>query len=170
MFTVGEMVVYPSHGVAQVSEIRTEIIGGTEQLCYILEVQSAGPKPVIKLPVDKAESNGVRRTIDKEHIPMVIEVLRRRQGKATSETWIRKFREYQAKMATGDIIDTAEVLKELSFVRKRKGLSISERRLFDQARDLVIKELAIVQKTDEKQVEQTLDKIVNTNSGDDPTP
>ena len=63
MFKIGEVVVYPVHGVARIVGIRKEKIGNSDQLCYILEteIKTANEKPVIKLPIDKVESNRVQK-------------------------------------------------------------------------------------------------------------
>lgn len=67
MFKIGEVVVYPVHGVATIVGIRKEKIGNSDQLCYILEteIKTANEKPVIKLPIDKVESNRVQKLLMK---------------------------------------------------------------------------------------------------------
>ncbi len=160
MFKVGDVVVYPIHGVARITEIKTEKIGGADQLCYILETEvNTGVRPVIKLPVDKVESNRVRKIVDEEEVPEVIEILKNRAIKTDSQTWNRRHREYQEKMRTGSIFKAAEVYRDLCLLKETKDLSHGERRLFDQAKNLLIKELAIAKKTDEKEIERTLNNI-----------
>ncbi|MEW6348376.1 MAG: CarD family transcriptional regulator [Thermodesulfobacteriota bacterium] len=160
MFKVGDVVVYPIHGVARITEIKTEKIGGADQLCYILETEvNTGVRPLIKLPVDKVESNRVRKILEEEEIPEVIEILQNRAIKTDSQTWNRRHREYQEKMRTGSIFKAAEVYRDLCLLKATKDLSHGERRLFDQAKNLLIKELAIAKKTDEKEIERTLNNI-----------
>ncbi len=95
MFKVGDVVVYPIHGVARITAIKPENIGGIDQLCYILETElkTASPKPVIKLPVAKAEANRVRKIVDEQETPQVIDVLKRRGMKTDSQTGNRRNRE-----------------------------------------------------------------------------
>jgi CarD family transcriptional regulator len=161
VFKVGEVVVYPIHGVARITEIRTENIGGSDQLCYILEteVRTANVRPVIKLPVDKAESNKVRRIVNEEEASRVIEILEKRGIKTDSQTRNRRHREYQEKMRTGSIFKAAEVFRDLSLLKEKKDLSHGERRLFDQARNLLIKELSIAKRIDEREIEHTIGAI-----------
>jgi CarD family transcriptional regulator len=161
MFKVGEVVVYPIHGVARITDIKTEKIGGSDQLCYILEteIETASPKPVIKLPVDKVESNRVRRIVTEDQVPEVIEILEKRGMKADTQTWNRRHREYQEKMRSGSIFKAAEVFRDLSLLKENKDLSHGERRLFDQAKNLLIKELSIAKKTDEKDMERRINEI-----------
>lgn len=158
MFKVGDMVVYPIHGVARVTEIRTERIGGSDQLCYILEaeLETGGRKPVIKLPIDRAEGNRVRPVVSASEVPLVIDILKDRGMKTDSQTWNRRHREYQEKMRTGSIFKAAEVFRDLTLLKETKELSHGERRLFDQARNLLIKELSVAQRTTERDVELSI--------------
>ena len=79
--------------------------------------------------------------------------------KTDSQTWNRRHREYQEKMRSGSIFQAAEVFRDLSLLKESKDLSYGERRLFDQARNLLIKELSIAKKTDEREIEQTIRTI-----------
>ncbi|MEM3421828.1 MAG: CarD family transcriptional regulator [Candidatus Hadarchaeum sp.] len=161
LFKVGDVVVYPIHGVARIKEIRKERIGDTDQLCYILEteIRTANVKPLIKLPVDKIESNRVRKIVDEKDVDKVIDILKRRGMKTDSQTWNKRHREYQEKMRSGSLFQAAEVFRDLSLLKETKDLSHSERRLFDQARNLLIKELSIAKKVDESEIERTINKI-----------
>ncbi len=161
MFKVGDLVVYPIHGVARITEIRNENIGGAEQQCYILktEVKSGAGSSVIKLPVDKVDSNGVRRVVSEEEVPKVIEILEKRGSRNDSLTWNRRHREYQDKMRSGSIFSAAEVYRDLSLLKETKDLSHGERRLYDQAHNLLIKELSIAKRTDEDDIERAIAKI-----------
>lgn len=161
MLKVGEMVVYPIHGVARITEIKKENIGGTEQLCYILQSESTPQRPLIKLPVDKVESNRVRKIMSGEEVPRVIEILRERRRPDEPQIWSKRYRLYQEKMRSGSIFETAEVYTDLSLLKETKDLSLSERKLFDQARNLLIKELAIAQEIDEDEVERSVQKILH---------
>jgi len=160
-FKVGDVVVYPIHGVARITAIKNENIGGADQLCYILEteIETASPKPVIKLPVDKVESNRVRKIVTEQQVTEVIDILERRGMKTDTQTWNRRHREYQEKMRSGSIFRAAEVYRDLCLLKKNKDLSHGERRLFDQARNLLIKELSIAKRTEEQEIERTISKI-----------
>ena len=81
-----------------------------------------------------------------------------------SQTWNRRHREYQDKMRTGSIFQAAEVYRDLSLLKENKDLSHGERRLFDQAYNLLIKELSIAKKTDETEIERTLNNIFEKSS------
>jgi len=161
MFKIGDVVVYPVHGVARITDIKKERIGNSEQLCYILETEMKSPnqKPLIKLPIDKVESNRVRKIVDEEDVDKVIEILKKRGMKTDRQTWNRRHREYQEKMRTGSIFQAAEVFRDLSLLKESKDLSHGERRLFDQAKNLLIKELSIAKRTEEQEIEETINTI-----------
>ncbi len=161
MFEIGEVVVYPIHGVARITDIKMESIGGAKQLCYILEteIQTANERPVIKLPVDRAEANRVRKIVDEQGAAEVMRILQERADATSSQTWNRRHREYQEKMRTGSIFQAAEVFRDLSLLKENKDLSHGERRLFDQARNLLIKELSIAKRTREEDIEVTINTI-----------
>ncbi len=165
MFKIGEVVVYPVHGVARIVGIREEKIGNSDQLCYILEteIKTANEKPVIKLPIDKVESNRVRKIVDESEVSQVMDILEKRGMKTDTQTWNRRHREYQDKMRTGSIFQAAEVYRDLSLLKANKDLSHGERRLFDQAHNLLIKELSIAKQTDETEIERTLNIIFQKN-------
>lgn len=170
-FKIGDVVVYPIHGVARVTDIKMERIGNANQRCYILEteIKTVNDKPVIKLPVDKAESNRVRKIVDESEVPIVIEILEQRSSKTDTLTWNKRHREYQEKMRSGSIFQAAEVYRDLCLLKETKDLSHGERRLFDQARNLLIKELSIAKRTDEGDIERTISKIFKEHKAPDPS-
>jgi CarD family transcriptional regulator len=169
MFKVGDVVVYPIHGVARVTDIRTERIGSSDQLCYILEteIKTVNDRPVIKLPVDKVESNRVRKIVEESEAAEVIRVLEQRGMKTDSLTWNKRHREYQEKMRSGSLFQAAEVFRDLSLLKESKDLSHGERRLFDQARNLLIKELSIAKKIEERDIELTISNIFHEHKPSD---
>ena len=167
MFEIGDVVVYPIHGVARVLDIKKEKIGDSDQLCYILETETNKANTLIKLPVDKVTSNRVRKIVDETEVPKVIEILQIRT-KSDSQTWNKRLREYQEKMRNGSIFQAAEVFRDLSLLKESKDLSYGERRLFDQARNLLIKELSIAQKTDEHETERAISRIFQQSKTSNP--
>lgn len=171
-FKVGEMVVYPIHGVARIVDIKKERIGSSYQLCYILEteIETANQRPVIKLPVDKVEANRVRKIVNMDEVPLVIEILEQRGMKTDTQTWNRRHREYQEKMRSGSIFKAAEVFRDLSLLKQNKDLSHGERRLFDQARNLLIKELSIANDITENDMENRIQEIFRDTIAKEETP
>ena len=158
MFTIGDFVVYPVQGVARVIDILEETIGESRRPYYVLEsvLETGCERLIIKLPFDRVELNLVRKIISAKEAENVIEALKIRQDNRDRLSWQKRLREYKEKMQSGDILKTAEVLKDLNLMRQEKPLSMSELRIFDQARNLVIKELSIATRRDEGIIEQEI--------------
>ena len=156
MFEIGDAVVYSSSGVARIIDVRDEKITDSHQHCLILETVNGA---LIKLPLEKAEAGGVRKVINEEEVPGVIEILRKRGMTTDSQTWNRRLRDYQEKMKTGSIFNVAEVFRDLTLLKESKDLSYSERRILDQAGNLLINELSFAKKTDTNEIESTINRI-----------
>ena len=77
MFKVGEMVVYPAHGVGEIEAIRNQAILGSDRKFYMLRILDTDMK--IMIPIDNAQSVGLRRVIDKEMVSRVYKVLRQKK-------------------------------------------------------------------------------------------
>jgi CarD family transcriptional regulator len=69
-----------------------------------------------------------------------------------NQTWNRRYREYMDKIKTGSLYDVAEVFRDLSLLKLTKDLSFGERKLYDTAQVLLVKELSTARKTDEETI------------------
>jgi CarD family transcriptional regulator len=160
MFKVGDIAVYPAHGVGKVEKIENREISGSSRAFYVLRLMDSDM--TIMIPQDSAQVVGMRALISPREVSKVIKVLKgRNKNKDASQTWNRRQREYMDKIKTGSIYEIAEVLRELYMLRLDKELSFGEKKVMDTARNLVIKELSLVQKTDRDKIEKQLDKIFN---------
>ena len=158
-FRVGDLAVYPAHGVAQIVGIETREISGNKQTFYILKILENGMK--IMIPMNKVGSVGLREIIGDKDVRRVYTILREKEVSVDSTTWNRRYREYMDKIKTGSVFEIAEVLRDLYLLRSDKDLSFGERKMLDTARSLLIKELAIAKECDEQDVEADLKKIFN---------
>ncbi len=156
-FTVGETVVYPHHGAATITEVKTRIIGGEEKLYLKLKVTQGDL--MIEVPAENLELVGVRDVIGKEGLDKVFEVLR---APFTEEptNWSRRFKANLEKLASGDVIKVSEVVRDLWRRDQDRGLSTGEKRMLAKARQILISELALAEKTDEEQASQVLDEVL----------
>jgi CarD family transcriptional regulator len=92
-FRVGDLAVYPAHGVGQIQAVESRIVNGETHDFYILKVLENGM--VIMIPIRNVESVGLRCLIDVKEIPKVYAVMRtKRKRWATNQTWNRRYREY----------------------------------------------------------------------------
>ena len=156
-FKVGDIAVYPAHGVTKVHAIEQREFSGQKQKFYILKVLENGM--TIMVPMAKVKTVGLREVINEEQVDEVYRILRERDVTIDNQTWNRRYREYMDKIKTGSVYEIAEVLRDLSLLRYEKELSFGERKMLDTARSLLIKELAIAQEEDEERVATQIDRI-----------
>jgi CarD family transcriptional regulator len=161
MFQIGDKAVYPGHGVGVIEAIETKQISGRELMFYILRVLDNGM--TIMIPRDNAGAVGLRGVIRKLEIPKVLRILRDRDVEIDNQTWNRRYREYMEKINTGSIFEIAEVLRDLYLLRTEKELSFGERKILDTAKNLLVKELAIVRDVKETDILREIKTIFGKN-------
>jgi len=157
MFKIGDVAVYPAHGVAVVESIEDKEISGMSQCYYILRLLDNDM--TIMVPEDNADHVGLREVIPKKEVREVYKILKKKRGRAASQTWNRRHRKYMEKIKTGSVYEIAEVLRDLYLLKLNKDLSFGERKVLDTARSLLIKELSIAKETKEEQIEKEIERI-----------
>lgn len=157
-FQVGDLAVYPAHGVGKIKAIETRVINGEKHDFYIMNVLENNM--LIMIPTNNVESVGLRDIIDKKEISKVYKVIKtRKESLNDNQTWNRRYREYMDKIKTGSLYDVAEVFRDLSLLKLTKDLSFGERKLYDTAQVLLVKELSTAKKTDEKKIISELESF-----------
>jgi CarD family transcriptional regulator len=146
-FQVGDMAVHPAHGVGEVTGIEKRDLGGSVNLFYTLKIVDSGLK--VMIPVSAAAQVGLRRVMSKEEADKVLRILRAPEVAVDLQPWNRRFRAYTEMLKTGSPYEIAKVLRDMYRLKSDKDLSFGERRLLDQAKSLLLKELALA-----KQVKQ----------------
>jgi CarD family transcriptional regulator len=111
------------------------------------------------VPVQNAGAIGMRQVISTDHVEKVYDVLKDRDVPTDNQTWNRRYREYMNKIQTGDPIEVAKVLRDLALLKADKNLSFGEKKMFDQARSLLVQEIAVAKDSDEATVESEIDAI-----------
>lgn len=144
-FKVGDKVVYPGHGVGEITGIKTQSIAGTEQKFLDIALIDCGMKTVRKImvPIAQVESVGLRAVVDRKTVEKVYTVLKKRDYQIDQQTWNRRFREYSQKLNTGSVFEIAEVLRDLSVLSGDKELSFGEKRMLDKAQSLLVTEISV---------------------------
>ncbi|HNR51980.1 MAG: RNA polymerase-binding transcription factor CarD [Deltaproteobacteria bacterium ADurb.BinA179] len=154
MFKVGDIVVYPAHGVSEVESIETREISGNKISFFILKVLDT--QMTVMVPVTNVENVGIRELIDKKGIDKVLGILKERSVSVDNQTWNRRYREYMEKIKSGSAFEIAEVLRDLNILKRGKELSFGERKMYDTARNLLVNEIATSKKIGKKDVEKML--------------
>ena len=158
-FQVGDLAVYPAHGVGTIQAIESRVVNGEKHDFYIMKVLENGM--VIMIPIRNVESVGLRDIISKKDIPRVYDVMKsRKDGLPDNQTWNRRYREYMDKIKTGSLYDVAEVFRDLSLLKFTKDLSFGERKLYDTAQILLVKELSTAKNTDEASIAAELEALI----------
>lgn len=141
MFKVGDKVVYPMHGAGIIESIEEREILGQHHTYYVMRLPIGDMK--VMIPTDNVSSIGLRSVIDPEGVCKVLSILRERHERV-STNWNRRYRANLEKIKSGDIYEVAEVVRSLSQREKDKGLSTGEKRMLDNARQILISELVLV--------------------------
>lgn len=153
MFDLGSYVVCPGHGVGQITNVETKQLGDAEKSFYIIKIISNGM--TIMVPTDNKD--GVRELVKSPEIQEVFTLLADHDVKVDNSTWNRRHREYLAKVKTGSLLEIADVLRSLFLLRTSKKLSFGERKMMDQCKDLISKEIAISTGDAEKDIISKID-------------
>lgn len=156
-FEVGETVVYPHHGAALIEKISTRTLRGEERMYLTLRV--AQGDLVIEVPAENVDLVGVRDVVGADGLERVFEVLRAEYTEEPTN-WSRRFKANVEKIASGDVIKVAEVVRDLSRRDAGRGLSAGEKRMLARARQILVSELALAKKTEETQAEEILDEVL----------
>lgn len=156
-FKVGETVVYPHHGAATIEDIKFRAIKGVEKQYLVLNV--AQGDLTIEVPAENCDLVGVRDVVDKEGLDKVFQVLRADHTEEPTN-WSRRYKANLEKLASGDVIKVAEVVRDLWRRDQDRGLSAGEKRMLAKARQILVSELALAEHTDEGKAEATLDEVL----------
>lgn len=157
MFKVGDLAVYPAHGVGLIEKIETQEISGCRQDFYVMRILDNGM--IIMIPTNNVENVGLRDIIEHTEVPKLYSILKKRDVPIDKQTWNRRYREYMDKIKTGSVFEVAEVYRDLLILKVEKDLSFGERKMLDTARNLLVKEISLAKKVGEEQVEKELDKM-----------
>lgn len=156
-FKVGDMAVYPGHGVGVVEGVETREIAGSRQAFYVLKILENGM--TIMVPTVNADAIGMRELVSPDEVDDIYAVLMERDIELDKQTWNRRYREYMAKIKTGSPYEVARVLRDLFILKGDKNLSFGERKMFDQAKGLLVKELAVSRDDPETKIEARIAEI-----------
>jgi CarD family transcriptional regulator len=146
-FKLGEKAVHPSHGVGEVTAIEQRDIGGSKQEFYVLRILDNGMK--VMVPTSAATQVGLRYIMSEKDANSILTTMRAREVAVDVQPWSRRFRVYTEMIKSGLPEEVAKVLRDMNRLKFDKDLSFGERRLLDQAKSLLLKELAFAKKKSE---------------------
>ncbi len=148
-FQIGDDVVYPSHGIGQITAIESQEISGYSIECYVVSFEADRIK--LQIPVNKTNSSGLRKPTTVVKMQEVLATLKNKLKSKKGEMWSRRAQAYEGKINSGDLISIAEVIRELYRSNGQPEQSFSERRIYQSAIDRLAQELAIVENINQTQ-------------------
>lgn len=157
-FAAGDFVVYPAHGVGFVEGVETQTIAGMEITLYTISFEKDRMR--LKLPVSKVKASGLRKLSSKDRLKDALATL---QGRSQSRRimWSRRAQEYEAKINSGDPVSIAEVLRDLKREGDQSEQSYSERQIYQAALERLAREVAAIEKIDEKKAAEKLEAVLS---------
>ena len=157
MFNVGDKIVYPMHGAGTIDAIEEKNILGENQAYYVIKMPG---EVKVMVPTAKAEEIGVRSVINKDEAEKVISVLGEDETEM-SQNWNKRYRDNMEKMKSGSAYEIADVVRNLSFKQKEKGLSTGEKKMLSNAKQILVSELVLAEHASQEEVEELIDNKIN---------
>ena len=158
MYKIGDKVVYPHHGAGTVVKKETrEVLGHKREY---LTIKILHNDMTVQVPCENADQVGLRRVIGEKEVGVVLKAL---SGSSTEmpKNWNRRFKHNRDKMKTGDILELAEVVRNLSLRDHEKGLSTGEKQMFVKAKKILASELMYAKRMDESEAAVWLDEVLS---------
>jgi len=156
-FGKGDFVVYPTHGVGRISGVEAQEIAGSALQLFVIQFDKE--KMTLRIPIAKVRQAGLRRLSTRKVMESALKTLKGR-SRAKRTMWSRRAQEYEAKINSGDPVSIAEVVRDLHRGSDQPDQSYSERQIYQAALDRLARELAAVEKLDEKQAIKRLEHIL----------
>ncbi|MBP1926135.1 CarD family transcriptional regulator [Sedimentibacter acidaminivorans] len=160
MYNLGDKVVYPMHGAGVIESMESKEVLGETKNYYVLKMPIGEMK--LMIPVDNVNNIGLRNIIDQDSVEEIIDILK--EGAVLNDSnWNKRYRDNLLKMKTGDIYAVAQVVRDLTFRDREKGLSTGEKKMLISAKQMIVSEIALSIDEEGVSVEEFLDKIINEN-------
>ncbi len=156
MFNVGDKIVYPMHGAGTIDAIEEKDILGEKQSYYIIKMPG---EVKVMVPTSRAEEIGVRNIINRENAGKVFQILEENETEM-SNNWNKRYRDNMEKMKSGDIYEVADVVRNLSFKQKEKGLSTGEKKMLNNAKQILVSELVLAEHASQEEVENLIENKI----------
>jgi CarD family transcriptional regulator len=157
LFDVGDKVVYPMHGAGVIEGIEEKEILGQRKKYFVMRMPIGDMK--VMVPMENVDHIGLRQVVGNEAVNRVMNILGERDTELQTN-WNQRYRANMDKMKSGDIYELADVVRNLMIRDRSKGLSTGERKMLDQAKQILISELALVKEMESKDVFTMLDGLV----------
>lgn len=153
MFDIGDKIVYPMHGAGTIVSIEEKEILGEKRKYYTMKMPIGDMK--VMIPVDSVEEVGVRGIISGSEMEEVLEILAGEKSQM-SQNWNKRYRNNMDKIKSGDICEVAWVVRNLALMDREKGLSTGERKMLNNAKQILLSEVALVKNLNKEEAENLI--------------
>jgi CarD family transcriptional regulator len=157
-FKATEFIVYPAHGVGRIVAIEEQEIAGMALELFVIAFDKE--KLTLRVPTGKLASVGMRKLSEEAVVKKAMEILKGR-ARVKRTMWSRRAQEYVAKINSGDLVAIAEVVRDLYRSEAQPEQSYSERQLYEDALDRMAREIAAVEKLDERGAVQRITDVLS---------
>jgi CarD family transcriptional regulator len=157
-FKIGDRAVHPSHGVGELVAIEAQQLAGRPTECYVFKI--FGSELKVMVPTAAAVRVGLRPVMKKQEAQQILDIFRSREVAVDLQPWSRRFRVYTDMVKSGLPTEIAKVLRDMYRLKLDKELSFGERRLLDQARNLLIHELALAKRVEHAKIEGEIHQML----------
>jgi len=149
LYEAGDRVIYPLHGTAIIKKIIKKKVKDESLKFYVLEIPEE--KLTIQIPIVAAEEIGLRKVVSSKKAEEVLKTLLKKRKSKISKNWNRRFKKNIEKLKRNDVIDLAEVVRNLSLRKRDSGLSIGEKRMLEKAKKMLVSEISYAQNINEEE-------------------
>ena len=156
-FQIDDYVVYPSHGVGQIVDQENQSVAGTDLSMFVIAFKK--DKMTLKVPLNKVISTGMRKLSSPSTIGKALEVIGGK-AKVKRAMWSRRAQDYEQKINSGELMQIAEVVRDLHRNDEQREQSYSERQLYEAALERLTREIAAVDGVEEKKAQEKVDKVL----------
>lgn len=157
MYKIGDKIAYPMHGAGIIEGIEEKKIMGKHKQYYVLLVPFGEMK--IMIPCESCEKVGVRDIMSKHEMKIIFDTLSQ-DSSEMSDNWNRRYRDNMEKLKTGKLRDVAEVVRNLMRADRVKKLSMGEKKMLGNAKQILVSEVILVQEWDENKALVTIEEHV----------
>lgn len=158
MFNIGDRIFYPIHGAGTIEGIESKEVLGEEHEYLVLHLII---KELTLMVLKKnVEQSGLRKIVEEEKVTFILNLLSTKQSNM-AESWNKRYRDNMERLKTGDIVEIAEVVRDLQIREKEKGLSTGEKKMLSDAKMVLASEISLVRNIDLKAALSLISNAIN---------
>lgn len=157
MYSVGDKVLYPTHGAGVIDSIEEKTLLGEKKSYYTMRMPVGDMK--VMVPLESADAAGLRRVVSKSEAENVIKKLATDEP-CENSSWNRRFRENSEKIRSGNIYLVASVVRSLTVRERERGLSTGEKKMLSDSRQILISELVLSLDKTKEEVSEMIEKSI----------